>query len=127
MQDRIENFFEVGSNFEDDGSFGYFYLRFHRNACENDFSLMGSSEHGGRGNSMNFPWNLEMSVKLKYCQGVKNRTVSDCQTEVLPGSVKTKLLSVSITIKSTDRKCHDEDTSRECYKRNFNNGVQQSN
>ena len=28
MQDRIENFFEVGSNFTDDG-------------CENDFSLMG--------------------------------------------------------------------------------------
>ena len=41
MQDRIENFFEVGSNFTDDGPFGYFYLRFHRNACENDFSLMG--------------------------------------------------------------------------------------
>ena len=62
---------------------------------------------GGRGNSMNFPWNRERSVTLKHCQGVKKRTVSDCQTEVLPGSVKTKLLSVSITIKSTDRKCHD--------------------
>ena len=59
---------------------------------------------GGRGNSMNFPWNRERSVTLKYCQGVeKKRTVSDCQTEVLPGSVKTKLLS----IKRTDRKCQD--------------------
>ena len=41
MHDRIENFFEVGLNFTDDGSFCYLYLRFHRNACENDFSLMG--------------------------------------------------------------------------------------
>ena len=49
---------------------------------------------GGRGNSMNFPWNRERSVTLKIYQGVKKRTVSDCQTEVLPaGSVKTKLLS----------------------------------
>ena len=62
---------------------------------------------GGRGNSMNFPWNCERSVTQKYCQGVKKRTVNDCKTEVLPGSVKTKFLSVSITIKSTDRKCHD--------------------
>ena len=36
-------------------------------------------------------------------RGVKKRTVSDCQKEVLPGSVKTILLSVSITIKRTDR------------------------
>ena len=57
---------------------------------------------------MNIPWNRERSVTLKNYQGVKKRTVSDCQTEILPaGSVKTKLLSVSITIKSTDRKCHD--------------------
>ena len=41
MQDLIEIFFEVGSNFTEDGSFCYFYLTFHRNACENDFSLMG--------------------------------------------------------------------------------------
>ena len=34
------------------------------------------------------------------------RTVSDCQTEVLPGSVETKFLPVSITIKSTDKECH---------------------
>ena len=54
---------------------------------------------------MNFSWNRERSVTLKYCQGVKKRTVSECQTEVLSGSVKTKLLSVSITIKRTDRKC----------------------
>ena len=31
------------------------------------------------------------------------RTASDCQTE----TVKTKLLPVGITIKSTDRECHD--------------------
>ena len=41
MQDGIENFFEVGSNFTDDGSVCYFYIRFHRNACENDFSRTG--------------------------------------------------------------------------------------
>ena len=36
-----------------------------------------------------------------------NRTVSDCQTEVLSGTVKIKLLSGSITIKNTARECHD--------------------
>ena len=30
------------------------------------------------------------------------RSASDCQTEVLPGTVKPKLLQVSITIKRTD-------------------------
>ena len=31
---------------------------------------------GGRGNSMNFPWNCERSVTLKYCQGVEKK---NCQ------------------------------------------------
>ena len=44
VQDRIENFFEGGSNFAEDGSFGYFYLRFHRHPHENDFSLEGGFE-----------------------------------------------------------------------------------
>ena len=35
------------------------------------------------------------------------RTVSDCQTEVLPGTVNTKLLQGSITIKHTAIECHD--------------------
>ena len=71
----------------------------------------GSSEHGGGGGSRELH---ELSLEpRKEChtlivpESEKKRTVSDCQTEVLPGSVKTKLLSVSITIKSNDRKCHD--------------------
>ena len=72
MQDRIENFFEVGSNFTDDGSFGYFYLRFHRNAYENDFSLMGSSEHGGSRELH------ELSLEPR----------KECHTKILPGSEK---------------------------------------
>ena len=35
------------------------------------------------------------------------RTVSDCQTEVLPGTVNTKLLQVCITIKHTAIERHD--------------------
>ena len=62
----MENFFEVGSNFTEDGSFGYFYPRFHRNGCKNDFkSHGGQMKMGGRGNSMNFPWNRDRSVTLK--------------------------------------------------------------
>ena len=75
MQDRIENFFEVGSNFTDDGSFGYFYLRFHRNACENDFSLMGSSEHGG--------WRELHELSLEPRK--------ECHTKILPRSEKKEL------------------------------------
>ena len=35
------------------------------------------------------------------------RTVSDCQTEVLSGTVKIKLLPGSITIKNTATECHN--------------------
>ena len=68
----------------------------------------GSSEHGGS-------WELH-ELSLEPCK--------ECHTKILPGSEKkelsatakqrycqglskTKLPSVSITIKSTDRKCHD--------------------
>ena len=44
VQDRIAIFFEGGSNFAEDGSFGEFCLRFHRNPHENDFSLKGGFE-----------------------------------------------------------------------------------
>ena len=36
-----ENFFEGGSNFIEDGSFGQFILNLHRHLTENDFSLKG--------------------------------------------------------------------------------------
>ena len=35
------------------------------------------------------------------------RTVSDCQTEVLSGTVKLKLMPGSTTIKNTASECHD--------------------
>ena len=47
----------------------------------------------------------ECHTKILSGSATIKRTVSDCQTEVLPGSVETKLLPVSITIKSTDKEC----------------------
>ena len=111
VQDRIENFFEGSSDFTEDGSFGQFYLRFHRNPYANDLSLKGgggSSEPGVGGNSMKPLWNRDRSVTLntfRECHNQKNRQrlpnsgiARDCQNKLLP---------VSITIKSTDRECHD--------------------
>ena len=54
-------------------------------------------------------WNRDRRVILKTLSGsaIIKRTVSDCQTEVLSGTVKIKLLPGSITIKNTARECHD--------------------
>ena len=60
-------------------------------------------------NSMKPLWNCDRSVILKTLSGSATikRTVSDCQTEVLSGTVKIKLLPGSITIKQTSTECHD--------------------
>ena len=59
-----ENFFEGGSNFIEDGSFGQFILNLHRHLTENDFSLKGG---GGRGrvHHMKPLWNRQWGVTLK--------------------------------------------------------------
>ena len=71
----------------------------------------GSSEPGGGGlrelHETPLEARQEYHPKILSGNATIKRTVSDCQTEVLPGTVKTKLLPVSITIKSTDRECHD--------------------
>ena len=60
-------------------------------------------------NSMKSLWNRDRSVILKTLSGsaIIKITVSDCQTELLSGTVKIKLLPGSITIKNTARECHD--------------------
>ena len=72
----------------------------------------GSSElemGGGRVNSMKTLWNRDRSVILKTLSGSATikRTVTDCQIEVLSGTVKIKLLPGSITIKNTATDCHN--------------------
>ena len=49
----------------------------------------------------------ECHTKALSGRAAIKRTVSDCQTEVLSGTVKIKLLPGSITIKNTARECHD--------------------
>ena len=70
--------------------------------------LPGEGGGGARGNSVKPLWNRDRSVTLKYCRGVPNQ--KNCQRlpnrGILPGSVETKLLPVSITIKSTNKECH---------------------
>ena len=48
----------------------------------------------------------ECHTKVLSGSATINRTFSGCQTEVLSGTVETKLLPVSITIKSTNKECH---------------------
>ena len=64
---------------------------------------------GGHVNSMKPLWNRDRSVILQTLSGSATikRTVSDCQTEVMSGTIKIKLLPGSITIKNTARECHD--------------------
>ena len=64
---------------------------------------------GGHVNSMKPFCNRDRSVILRTLSGSATikRTVSDCQTEVLSGTVKIKLLPGSITIKNTAMECHN--------------------
>ena len=75
----------------------------------------GSSETGGGGGGGGGLRELhetplesrhECHAKILSGSATIKRTVSGCQTEVLPGSVETKLLPVSITIKSTNKEYH---------------------
>ena len=70
----------MGSNFTEDGSFGFFYLRFYRSACEKDFSLMGSSEKGG---------SKELHV-------ISLEPRQECHTKIVPGSAKKELSATAI-------------------------------
>ena len=65
----------------------------------------GSSEPGGSRELPETPLEPRQECHTKILSGsvTIKRTASDCQTE----TVKTKLLPVGITIKSTDRECHD--------------------
>ena len=78
------------------------------------FSLEGGgglSESGGGGGWRELhetPLESRQECQTKILSGnaTIKRTVSRCQTEVLTGSVETKLLPLSITIKSTNKECH---------------------
>ena len=73
MQDRIENFFEVGSNFTDDGSFGYFYLRFTEMPVKMILVSWGQVNMGGGSRELH-----EVSLEPR----------KECHTKILPGSEK---------------------------------------
>ena len=80
---------------------------------QNETSLEPPQECHTKQYRQGVPQSQEVSVT------VTNRSIArDCQ--------KTKVLPGGITIKSTARECHDLNTSRECHKRKFNKGMQQS-
>ena len=68
-----------------------------------------NSRWGGSRELHETHWNRDRSVILKTLSGraTIKRTVSDCQTDVLSGTVKIKLMPGRITIKNTAREFHD--------------------